>query len=1142
MNARSTATLEADFLELAEHFQLNIDHTKPEIIRRIVIKWFETQSCHRLRWLLILDGADDESFNLSDYFPPDSDNFGTVIITSRFSSSGRYHNLNRKCFEVNSMSDEDAKSLLIKTSDLDSDSWNDQPSSEDAQRLIRMLENLPLAIVQAGAWISGNTTLDPRQRLSRYIKLFNNHASRKKRGVLKVCWVTFELNINAIKEREPSWEGEVLQLFEFLTFLDQSGVSEFFFEATWDNLVRREFRKTELRGSKLSSYTKGQQLEVFSEIFSGVFDKSTTPKFEDEDHRVRKALKLLQRYGLVNLTFDTNSGKFLCLMHPIVHACSRDFMFPEDVKEIELRACLTLGASITWRYETKHRNVRRELLPHLDKFILALTSRKSELLEKLPRMEYYDLLLKFAKAYSEGGRFKEAEKLQSIVCNQLPPLKERSHDAQQPYSTSYTLLSQLFEFAIIFLWSSAPIIIALVSTLNYTEWIDYSQLELQRRKDQRNVHLMALKAWRELSNSEHDTDRPQGRQSALHHRELIVAEYETIQEYVKFLGVFDDDDREELERHIVDELCVSKMCLADSYSSMENRESTALELRQEVLETQKKRDPKAPERILEAMARTAQSHAKLRQTKEAIQMQKEILRARFKDDENFSTHNKVPCPEISHDQKPFGMGRNLIDAISNIAESFDASSELLLALDLRKEVLMEMKNIESEDHPDVLAAKTNLAITFEKLGFNESSMILRCQVHESWRTKAGDSHPRTLNAQLHRAKSFMKNSGSDSIPDIPSKQGGKEDETKQQGLAMAHEILTSVIAAYEKEPELYDEKDLQTAKSFLADCFSAQGDKAQALNLREQIYQFFHKTQGENARRTLEARDRFVNTYYSLARVTTKYPERQSYYTKAVIERIKLIEVQSGAGALHQWALPISWSRLADIYAKLADEADERNFLNETDSDDDYDNDNSSDNDDDIGIQLARVGEYQKTSTTSFKDSELSTLDADIETRDSPGSHRDCPDPGSFPQEGIFDRKGYELREHALRLYEYVVGELEGFDNEHQASTMARLAETLLATDLDENDIKAIELFRKAIKLRTRLVGASHSDTEALQRGLRSALASHNDGRSAFSNLEEVVDASRTKVDDFAALRSLGHFKRCGQHFSELLELGTGTV
>jgi len=253
-----------------------------------------------------------------------------------------------------------------------------------------------------------------------------------------------------------------------------------------------------------------------------------------------------------------------------------------------------------------------------------------------------------------------------------------------------------------------------------------------------------------------------------------------------------------------------------------------------------------------------------------------------------------------------------------------------------------------------------------------------------------------------------------------------------------------------------------------------------------------------------------------------------------------LIKVQSGAGALHQWALPISWSCLADIYAKLADEADDRNFPNEINSDDDYDNNNSSN--DDVGIQLTKVGEYQKTSTNSFKDSELSTLDADIETRDSPGSHRDCPDPDSFPQEGIFDRKGYELREHALRLYEYVVGELEGFDDEHLASTMARLAETLLARDLDGDDIKACELFRKAIELQTRLIGASHSDIEAWQRALTGALAFQNDGRSAFSNLEEVVSASRTKVDDLAGLRSLGHFKRCGQHFSELLKLGTGTA
>jgi len=81
-------------------------------------------------------------------------------------------------------------------------------------------------------------------------------------------------------------------------------------------------------------------------------------------------------------------------------------MLSDNNTEIKLIACLTLGTSITWRYETKHGTYAGNCCL-LDKFPLELLSTSCELLNKFPRMEYYDCLLKFARTYSEGGRFKK---------------------------------------------------------------------------------------------------------------------------------------------------------------------------------------------------------------------------------------------------------------------------------------------------------------------------------------------------------------------------------------------------------------------------------------------------------------------------------------------------------------------------------------------------------------------------------------------------------------------------------------------------------------------------------------------------------------------------------------------------------------
>ena len=152
---------------------------KGEDLLRAVQRWIE----HQKNWLLILDNADDlrifkKAYSVSQNlqiqntellrFVPKSQR-GTVIWTSRDGGIlGSIISVDRGV-EVGAMTSQESWKLFQRLSGQD-----DVEPSEDEDKLLELLERLPLAIAQAAAYIR-KTKVSVQQ----YLKFFNESESRQ---------------------------------------------------------------------------------------------------------------------------------------------------------------------------------------------------------------------------------------------------------------------------------------------------------------------------------------------------------------------------------------------------------------------------------------------------------------------------------------------------------------------------------------------------------------------------------------------------------------------------------------------------------------------------------------------------------------------------------------------------------------------------------------------------------------------------------------------------------------------------------------------------------------------------------------------------------------------------------------------------
>ena len=211
MLAATHETLDTDFVKLAHLLALSEkDEQDQAKIVNAVKRWLSDNES----WLLIMDNADD--LPLAREFLPTSHK-GYVLFTTRDQAAGMI----AASIEVEKLSSQDGALLLLRWSKhLDKDSSLYQAPAVDlvaAERIVEEMDGLPLALVQAGAYVA-----ETGCSLAGYLELYKTHhkelLARHSRLMLdypETVASTWSLSFQQI-EQQSSIAADLMRLCAFL--------------------------------------------------------------------------------------------------------------------------------------------------------------------------------------------------------------------------------------------------------------------------------------------------------------------------------------------------------------------------------------------------------------------------------------------------------------------------------------------------------------------------------------------------------------------------------------------------------------------------------------------------------------------------------------------------------------------------------------------------------------------------------------------------------------------------------------------------------------------------------------------------------------------------------------------------------------
>ncbi|KAJ7731784.1 P-loop containing nucleoside triphosphate hydrolase protein [Mycena metata] len=162
-------------------------------------------------WLLFFDNADDPNPNLNKFLPKCG--HGNIIITSR-NPELRIYGSNS---QVSDMEENEAVTLLLKSAAQEVSPMNEKLAAE----IVKALSYLPLAIVQAGAFIAKSGSLN------NYLALYSKNHNRllKERPAQThddyawTVYTTWQISFDRLSSRSA-------QFLQLCSFLHRGGISE----------------------------------------------------------------------------------------------------------------------------------------------------------------------------------------------------------------------------------------------------------------------------------------------------------------------------------------------------------------------------------------------------------------------------------------------------------------------------------------------------------------------------------------------------------------------------------------------------------------------------------------------------------------------------------------------------------------------------------------------------------------------------------------------------------------------------------------------------------------------------------------------------------------------------------------------------
>lgn len=307
LNAASVASLAADFDRLNDLLNLGESKNKISSVRSWLSKPENSQ------WLLVIDNADDlATVPIHIYLP--AVNWGHVIITSR--DQAIIGSIAEEGHVLTSLTTEDAAQLLLEGSGIQRPS---QGETEEARNIADLLGSLPLALVQAAAFVrSRYRSLKEYRNL--YMTRRNEILSFSPRlgGTSEAVLTAWEINFKQVEKESP---GATCLLLLF-SFLESSSIPE---------VVLHRGSSPQKRWGK-----DGEVTEICAED-EGV-DAGLARAIQG-DLEFDTAVEKLLSFSLVSCNKESNGLRNFSI-HPLVQYCATQRLSPSEVNRWRWQALL----------------------------------------------------------------------------------------------------------------------------------------------------------------------------------------------------------------------------------------------------------------------------------------------------------------------------------------------------------------------------------------------------------------------------------------------------------------------------------------------------------------------------------------------------------------------------------------------------------------------------------------------------------------------------------------------------------------------------------------------------------------------------------------------------------------------------------
>ncbi|KAK9578899.1 hypothetical protein V6Z98_005612 [Aspergillus fumigatus] len=336
INATSVISLSADFDRL--HDLLRLGDSKDKI--GAVKGWLSRPENNK--WLLVFDNADDlDNVPLHKFYP--AVNWGHIIITSR--DQAVIGSIAENGHVLSPLTENDAVQLLLEKSGIQNPTEGD---IEDARTVTGLLGSLPLALVQAGAFVrSRHRSLREYCRLYTtrrdYLLGFASRLGDSEKAVL----TTWEINFKQV-ERESLGAASLLLLF---SFLEPSSIPEMLLHRG-SSPQRRWGEDGEM--TVVDAEMEGVERQLI-QVIQGDFEFDT-------------AVEKLLSFSLISCNKESEGLRSFSI-HPLVQYCAVKRLSPPDVRKWRCQALLLVCHAFPRNrfLEPQNGEFGRKLLPHLSR-------------------------------------------------------------------------------------------------------------------------------------------------------------------------------------------------------------------------------------------------------------------------------------------------------------------------------------------------------------------------------------------------------------------------------------------------------------------------------------------------------------------------------------------------------------------------------------------------------------------------------------------------------------------------------------------------------------------------------------------------------------------------------------------------------